>query len=182
MPAILGGKVVARGVQQVAVEQDAGAGGTDDRHRRRRALQHLDHLALGHRPEFVRSVLVVVRLDAPALVAAGNHVERAVHLDRIGHHQREGAHVGSRAAVALPRAVVLVPHPHRAFDRGLGVDLGVIDVHVAAERLARRLQHARRTHQCAECRRMRRTVVFVHAEDRAHAARVLADHGIGIYR
>ena len=85
---------------------------------------------LRHRPELVRGVLVVVRLDAAALVAARHDVERAVHLGRVGHHHRERAHVRPRAAVALPRAVVLVPHPHRALDRRLGVDLRVIDVDV----------------------------------------------------
>jgi hypothetical protein len=83
---------------------------------------------------------------------------------------------------AQPRAVVLVPLPHRAFDRGLGVDLGVIDVDpVVLQHLLHRPQEARRADQGAEGLAAGRAVRLVDAEDGAHAAGVLAHHLVGLH-
>src|SRR6185312_204263 len=43
VPAVVGGEVVAGGVQQVAMEQHAGAGATGDGDRLGRGLEDLDH-------------------------------------------------------------------------------------------------------------------------------------------
>src|SRR5947207_358798 len=71
-----------------------------------------------------------------------------------------------------------MPHPHRALDRRLGIDLGVIDVDFfGPERLAGRTQHPRRADERAESGGAGRAVLLVDPEDRTYAAGALADHG-----
>ena len=54
------------------------------------------------------------------------------------------------AVVARPGAVILVPLPDVALERGLGVELELVDVDVLAEILPQRLEQARVLHQQAE--------------------------------
>ena len=103
------------------------------------------HGVLVERPQRIgRGELVVAGLEHALLVAAGNQQQRAVDRHHLVEEHRDvhGARL-RHAVVARPGAVVLVPLPDVALERGLGVELELVDVDVLAEILLQRADQPR---------------------------------------
>ena len=89
-------------------------------------------------------VRIVAGGERAVLVAFGNHHQRAVDRQHLVQEDRDVHCPRLRhAVVARPGAVILVPLPHVAFERRLGVDLELVDVDAFAEHLPQRLHQAR---------------------------------------
>src|SRR6185312_4397495 len=110
--------------------------------------------------------------DRAFLVALRDEVQWTVELVHFVDEHREvhGARLG-HVVVGLPGAVVLVPLPDVAVERGLPVDLELVDVGPVPEQLLGRLDEARAVHQ-----RLEHRMIGVHGEGGAHhVAGLLAD-------
>ena len=113
---------------------------------------------------------VVPRLQHALLVAARHQHQRAVDRQHLVDEHRNIHRARFRhAVVARPGAVVLVPLPHFAVERGLRVDLELMHVELFAEHLLDRPDQPRMRAQQAE-----RLVVGVRGEGGARRARLLA--------
>src|ERR1700722_4840650 len=147
-------QIRARGVDQIAVEQQD---------RARRPLGR-DDAALGHQarnglvvagPERIAGGGDVVAGREPAqAVAFGDEHQRAVELVGFGDEQRDVHGARRRHVVVVePGGVILVPLPHRAIERRLGVDLELVHVEpVGAKELHAGLDQARMARQNLEYR------------------------------
>src|SRR5438874_9488903 len=103
-------------------------------------------------------------------MAAGNEHQRAIDWQYLVEEDRDihGARL-RHAVVARPGAVVLMPLPDIALERGLGIDLELMDVNALAEQL-----HERRNQPRMVRHQAKSLVVGVRGECGAGRAGLLA--------
>jgi hypothetical protein len=165
-------EVRGRGVHQAAVEEDHGSRGALGRDDAATVDELLDRRVVDDPERIARRGDVVLGVEHTEGVAAGNEHQRAVELVDVVEEDRDvhGAGLG-HLVVRPPRAVVLVPLPDVAVERGLAVDLELVHVDVFPEDLPHRLHHARVPRELGEG-----IAVHVRGEVGAHdVARLLAD-------
>ena len=119
-----------------------------------------------------RRLDVVAGVEHAGAVAFRDEHQGAVELGHVVEEQGDvhGPGLGHRV-VAHPGAIVLVPLPLVAVERRLGVDLELVDVDVAVDELAHRLDEPRVPGQAAK-----RRVVGVGGECRPGGLAVLLTH------
>jgi hypothetical protein len=121
-------QVVPAGVHQVAMNNRAGASAPSHRNWWRRFGHAAFHVFRSHRPQTVRGAGVEVGLCASPAMTARQQIQTAAQLCRLIEHDHEGGHVRLLDSVELPSAVVLMPRPHAAFDRGFRIDFRVMQI------------------------------------------------------
>src|SRR5471032_421851 len=131
-----------------------------------------DRVVVDHPQRIGRGGEVVLGLDRALLVALRNEPQRAVEFVHLVDEHREvhGPRLG-HVIIGFPGAIVLMPLPDVAVERGLSVDLELMDVGLVLEELLGRLDEAGTVDQ-----RLEHRMIGVHGEGGAHHVAGLLAH------